>query len=435
MDAEGQFASYYEEVNRNVRRNFSLNALDGILFTFGFAFVDLASVLPVFIRRLGGSDFLISMIPAAQAIGWMTPQIFISNFVERLRRKKPYVLAVGAWERLPHLLVIALCFIIGSSHPKLLLAACLWAIFTAAMAFGFVNPAWFDLVAKVTPMQHRGKLSAVKIGVGTLLGMGAGWIVELVLDQSGIPFPKNYGWLFAIALFLMSLSLLCLAFVREPVYPVRTPKVRLRDYLRQLPGILRDDTNFRNLLAGTFMHRATIVAVAFYAINALEKFNLPDKWVGRFTIFIMAGRFLSTPVFGFLGDKLGHKMNLVIGAVAHLSAAILAIVAPNEWWYLPVFALVSVGFSSGLVSRFNIVVEFCDPERRPTYLALSNSLLGPTGLIALLGGGLAGTIGYNGLFVIAGLFALGSALCLIFAVSEPRKLCRQPRPAGYNGRM
>jgi MFS family permease len=422
MDSDGQFAAYQSEVSRNVRRNFTFNALDGILFTFGFAFVDLASVVPAFIRRLGGSDFLISVIPAAQAIGWMTPQIFVANFVEGLRRKKPYVIAVGAWERLPHLAVIALCFLLGSSHPHVLIAACLAAVFAAALAFGLVGPAWFDLVAKVTPVRRRGRLSALNVGAGTLLGIGAGWIVERLLADPEIPFPQNFGWLFVLAIVLMSLSLLSLSLVREPVYPVQTQRIPFREYLSRLRIIMKTDRNFRNFLVGTFLQRATIVAVAFYTINALEKFDLPDSWVGRFTVSIMAGRFIGTPIFGLLGDRLGHKINLVIGAMGHFSAAVLAIVAPNEWWYLPVFALVSVGFSSNLVSRFNMVVEFCDPERRPTYLALSSSVLGPTGIVALLGGALASIVGYNGLFVIAGLLALSSAMCLVFGVREPRKL-------------
>ena len=427
MNSDEQFAVYESEVSRDVRRNFTLNALDGILFTFGFAFVDLASVVPAFIRRLGGSDFLISIIPAAQAIGWMTPQIFVANFVEGLRRKKPYVLAVGAWERLPYLGVIVLCFLLGTSLPNLLIGASLAAIFAAALAYGLVSPAWFDLVAKVTPVRSRGRLSALKVGAGTLLGIGAGGIIERVLANPEIPFPQNFGWLFVLGLVLMSLSLVSLSLVREPVYPIQTQKIPFREYLSRLRVILRTDRNFRNFLVGTFLQRATILAVAFYTINALEKFDLPDSWVGRFTISIMAGRFLGTPLFGFLGDRFGHKINLVIGAMGHLAAAVLAIAAPNEWWYLPVFALVSVGFASNLVSRFNMAVEFCEPERRPTYLALANSVLGPTGIVALLGGLFAKVIGYNGLFVIAGLLALSSALCLIFAVREPRKLaaCRQ----------
>ena len=377
MQDHERFDAYHNEVSQNVRRNFRLNALDGILFTFGLAFIDPASVLPAFIRRLGGSNFLIAIIPAAQTIGWMTPQIFVSNFVERLRQKKPYVLAVGAWERLPLLLVIALCFLLGNSQPTLLLSVTLAAFFTTALAFGFVNPAWFDLVAKVTPSRHRGKLFALKVGAGTLLGVGAGLGVERIL-RSPVAFPQNYGWLFVLAFLFMSLSLVCLTFVREPVYPIRTPQVKLKHYLSTLPAIVKEDRNFRSFLAATFFHRATIVAVAFYAINGLEKFGLPDRWVGRFTIFVMVGRLVATPVFGFLGDKLGHKINLVIGSLAHLAAAVLAIIAPEEWWYLPVFALVSVGFSSMEVSRFNIVVDFCDPRRRPTYVALSNSLLAST---------------------------------------------------------
>jgi len=424
MEQNNGFDAYHAEAIQNVRRNFLLNSLDGILFTFGFAFIDPASVVPAFIRRLGGSDFLISLIPAAQAIGWMTPQIFISNFVERLRWKKPYVVALGVWERLPYLSVVPLCFLFGSSHPTLLLWACLGGFFAAPLVSGFDSPAWFDLVAKVTPLRQRGRLSAVKIALGTLLGVGAGWIVERVLDHSHIPFPENYAWLFVMAVFLMGLSLLCISFVREPLYPVENRREKLRDYLSKIPAILKKEKNFRNFIIGTFLQRATVISLAFYSINGLVKFQLPDKWVGTFTVCIMGGRLLVTPVFGFLGDRYGHKINLVVGSLAYLGASVLAIFAPNKWSYLPVFALFSTGYSSDLVSRFNMAVEFCTPERRPTYVALSNTLLGPTGILALLGGLMVPVIGYNGLFVISGLFALSSALWMIAAVREPRKLPR-----------
>ncbi len=421
MHSEKTFEAYRHEVRQNVRWNFLFNSLDGILFVLALAFIEPGSVLPAFIRRLGGSDFLVSVIPAAQAMGWMTPQIFISNFVERLSRKKPFVVGMGVVERLPYLSIIALCFLLASSQHLVLLVVCLSAIFGAALASGFNSPGWFDMVTKVTPLRHRGKLSAVRMTVGTLLGIGAGWVVEWVLDQSHISFPRNYGFLFVTALFFMSLSLVCMASVREPVYPGRHERLTLRNYLSKLPAILKKEKNFRNFLVGTFLQRATFIALAFYAINGLEKFGLPDKWVGRFTVSIMVGRVLATPVFGLLGDRFGHKINLVVGAVAHFAAAVFAITAPNEWSYLPAFALASVGVSADQVSRFNMVAEFCEPARRPTYIALSNSLLGPTACIVLLGGAFVKTLGYDGLFVIAGLFALGSAACLVFGVREPRK--------------
>jgi predicted MFS family arabinose efflux permease len=57
--------------------------------------------------------------------------------------------------------------------------------------------------------------------------------------------------------------------------------------------------------------------------------------------------------------------------------------------------------------------------------------MGPTGIVALLGGAFANVLGYNGLFVIAGLLALSSAVCLIFAVREPRKLAVTSQFGGW----
>jgi MFS family permease len=66
-------------------------------------------------------------------------------------------------------------------------------------------------------------------------------------------------------------------------------------------------------------------------------------------------------------------------------------------------------------------MEYCTSAERPTYFAVSNSLLSPLLLSGVVGGALATVIGYQGLFWISG----GLGIILILAarrLRDPRSL-------------
>ena len=74
------------------------------------------------------------------------------------------------------------------------------------------------------------------------------------------------------------------------------------------------------------------------------------------------------------------------------------------------------------VSALNIILEFCEPEDRPTYIGLTNTLLAPVLILApILGGWLATVAGYNGLFIVTLVVSLIGGLMMAFWVREPRR--------------
>jgi hypothetical protein len=46
-----------------VRRNFVLNVCDGAFFIFGLSFASRTSVLPLFVKRIGGDNLAVGLIP------------------------------------------------------------------------------------------------------------------------------------------------------------------------------------------------------------------------------------------------------------------------------------------------------------------------------------------------------------------------------------
>ena len=69
----------------------------------------------------------------------------------------------------------------------------------------------------------------------------------------------------------------------------------------------------------------------------------------------------------------------------------------------------------------NIVLEFCEPEDRPTYMGLSSTLLAPSRALGpVLGGWLATLIDYRGMFLVALALSLVGGVMLLVWVREPR---------------
>ena len=95
-------AKYFKEplfLNPEVRRNFLLNWMDGAFFAFGMSFVPVMTVLPVFVRQVGGNNITVALVQVIWIIGVNFPQIFIANYTRQLPYKKPFFLKTAALQR------------------------------------------------------------------------------------------------------------------------------------------------------------------------------------------------------------------------------------------------------------------------------------------------------------------------------------------------
>ncbi|MCB9161222.1 MAG: MFS transporter, partial [Caldilineaceae bacterium] len=110
-------------------------------------------------------------------------------------------------------------------------------------------------------------------------------------------------------------------------------------------------------------------------------------------------------------------------AFAIATAALVALLAASLTWLIVTFALLGAYVAADAVSALNIILEFCAPEDRPTYIGLTNTLLAPVLIVApLIGGWLATWAGYGGLFITSMTIATLGGLLLALWVHEPRRL-------------
>jgi MFS family permease len=73
------------------------------------------------------------------------------------------------------------------------------------------------------------------------------------------------------------------------------------------------------------------------------------------------------------------------------------------------------------VSGILVLLEFCGPERRPTYAGIANTAVGVAAIAGpLLATWLAG-IGYRWLFAVSAVVGLAAWIAMRWLVQEPRK--------------
>jgi len=408
-----------------LRQNVVANIVDGGMYAFGISFVSLQTVVPVMVKHISDSDFAVGLVPVLWTAGFNFPQIFIANHAQRFPYKMRLFLQTAFLQRVPWLLLALLSFfMLGRLSPTSGTFFFFFLFTLAAVTGSLCFPIWFDLIAKLTPVDLRGRLFAARNLVGGILGVLAGLVVERVLAE--IAYPLSYGVLFTLACLFMWVSYWALTRLKEEAPSAVAEEVHILEYYRNLPRILKGQKNFRNFLISDALLIAATMAGAFYAVHAIQKFSLNDSSAGLFTVMIMCSTIIGNMFFGTIADRYGHKVNLVLAAASTALSCFAAVLAADQRLYLIVF--VGMAFQIGLsgISRLSIVAELCSEEERPTYIALTNLVTSPFVLFGLVAGGIAGRFGYDAVFLIAGLLAVASALWMAFKVEEPRETVGRP---------
>ena len=166
---------------------------------------------------------------------------------------------------------------------------------------------------------------------------------------------------------------------------------------------------------------ASTMATGFLAVYAVQHWGLSDAQAGTFTVSLLVGQAISNLLFGVLADRKWHKIILEISALSAALAVAIALTAPAPLILHASFALAGCAIAGFYQSGMMIAMEFGRPEIQATYIGMNSTVRGASaGIAPLMGGWLAATVGYPGLFVVA--FAMGviGFAVMRFAVQDPR---------------
>ena len=411
------------EIEQNYKHNFIVNFIDGSTFWFGASFFAYRTILPVYIANLTDNEFAIALLSTIIATGWLLPQLFTANWVQRLPLKKYAPVNVGFWsERIPILLLVPTAWL-ATISKELSLVLSLILIAWHVLGAGAIAVGWQDMLAKIFPLDRRGKFFGITNFGGTATGVLGASTVAWLLGR--YKFPHGYVLAFTAGSIFILISWFALRLTREPFVEPKGPPPTQQEYWRQLPNIIRTDLNFRRFLIAQIFTGGGSIAIGFLAVYAIQKWGLPDSQAGLYTVAMLIGQALSNLVFGWLADRKGHKIILEISLLATVLSLGVAALAPSDIWFYLVFWLTGVSAAGVFLSGIMIIFEFCEPDIRPTYIGLNNTFIGAVAIaMPFIGGWLIRSFSYPIMFTFTFAICSIGLVLLRFWVQEPRHVQR-----------
>lgn len=425
MSTSASVAFEQKEVARHLRRNYLAHSLEGGFFIGGIAFVHPQTLLPRIIERLGGPDWIIAASPILLMLGFFTPSLFITHRLERLRFLKPFVMAVGALQRLPYLVVgVALAF--AEPHGGFALALVVLAPLASGLAGGISVTAWREYVAKSIPPDRRASLWAIRFVLGALIGVAAGQGVSYVLGRHEE--MQAYGMLHLGVFGAMTLSYVVFAFTREPNLDSTRSHAcaSFWDYTRNVRHLVRRDRNLRPYLACRALFSGLYVVLPFLSLHTLEVLHMPDEYLGRLLMYQMGGSLLGNTLAGVLGDRYGGRCLMLLSQAGSVLVALGATVLSTPAGFESLFFGLGLAVGFGGVGMPTLDMEMSDFAQRMSYQTVIgfSHLLGMVGAVMIAAVSRRLSTDFETLACIAAAMMIGS-LALLLRLPEPRRASRE----------
>jgi MFS family permease len=406
---------------KHLRYNVTVGLMDGGTFGIALGFASFGTILPLFVASMTDSVTLIGLVPAIHAAGWLMPQLFTASRTSRLRRFKSTVLKLTIHERIPFLGFAAIALLL----PKIGLQAGLILTFLLltwqGLGGGFTANPWTSMISKIIPSEYRGTFFGTQAAVANLFISGAAIAAGYVLYWYQAPF--NFAVCFFVAALFFTISWFALAFTREPSDNEKVIEEYPTPLWQGAKKILKRDINFNWFLVARTLSQFATMGFAFYIVYALRHFDMDEVTAGFLTATLTISQTVANAGMGWLGDKVGHRAMLIIGAGAATLSSLLAWFAPSLAWFFPIFILTGFANVSIWTNGMTMTVDFSNEAERPFYIGLAQTLTAPATMIApLIGGWIADTQGFGITFGVSTFLSIVMMAILIFLIKEPRKI-------------
>ena len=399
-------------------QNQKFNNLHEFFWGFGSAFHTVYAVVPLFLKELGSPEVIASSSAGLFSIIIALPMLIIAALTRNIVNMKRMVISV-------HCLILLIAFLMGyvftfsefGENPNS------WKIYFTlfifyALSIGIIVPIWADFLEKTTKRSLRGTFFGIGFAFNSVGAFGGGIVLKYLL-QSNTPFPRNFGYGFIILFMCLLLGTLVFYFYKEKSY--NRPYKSLKAFKVETKDIITNRPNFHRYLFSRVFYCSTLPAIGLYAIYCQNKFNFDISEVGSFTILNVISMGVFSYVSGYVGDKYGHKISMLLAYSFHLLAVVLALFSKNMFWVYGIFIALGAGQGSFMPSAMNLIYDFANKDDKKTYMALIDTFLAPFAILFI------GAIGFlvNGnkfvlSFYIIGLCLIAAIIILHFFVKDPR---------------
>lgn len=384
------------------KKNFLNVQIDGIAIGLASA---ASPFLPVFLARLGATNFQVGLLTAMPGLTGLFLAIFVGRFLQTQRQVVP-------WYSAGRLLVVSCYALTGLvpfivSHEFQVLAILLiWAFATLPQTL--VNVSFSVVMNAVAGPRHRYDLMSRRWSTLGFVQAVTVAIVGQVLDRLG--FPINYQVVF-IGLSLGGL----ISFYYSshitlpdavPVTPSKGESVRAR--MKNFVGLIRGQPAFVSFMLKRFVFvSGTTLGMPLFPLYYVRQAQATDAWIGAINMTHTAIMLIGYLFWSRQSKARGGRFVLLWTTfVIALYPIVTAFTAQVEW--LVVYAAIAGIFQAGLdLVFFDELMKTFPAPYSATFVSIAQSLQYLSMVAApLVGALLADQIGLGGALIVSGALRL-----------------------------
>jgi hypothetical protein len=374
-----------------------------------------ATFLPVFLTRLGASNFQIGLLTSMPALTGLLLSIILGRFLQR----QPKVVPWFSGARLGVIMCYALTGLVSMIVPenfRVVAVLLIWALATLpqtmlSITFSVVMNAIAGPKGRFELMSRRWSILGFTTSATVIL-------IGQALDRLGFPF--NYQVVF------MGLSLgglISYYFSSHIKLPSNdsieaAPKKRfsLVEQYKEYMGVIRAEKPFISFVIKRFVFLSgTTLAIPLFPIYFVRVVKASDSWIAGITTAQTAVMILGYFIWTQQSRARGSRRVLLITTLGlSVYPAVVAVITQS--WTIAIIAGISGIFQAGLdLVFFDELMNTIPPQFSATFVSFAQSLQYLSSIVApLIGTYLADHISVSAALIIAGAVRLIGFLMFFF---------------------
>ena len=405
------------------RRNALYYALGEGIWGLGVGLVAPLTVLPLLIAALGGGAIEIGLMYSIVTAGFLITQPVGTLLWQHGGGKRSFLLTYWTLTTVPVFLAGAavMWLLAGNPDSRGLARALIMALFALRVFLtGAALPLWQDWVYGLFSVRSRGRAAGLW-AAASALGISVAAAAAAKISQA-FSFPLGYALLFAGAAVFFGASMGAFGSVSAGQPRPSESRPTLRELLGWFRHSLRE-VNYTHFLFARVLLAFGAGAMTFVAVHfsSAEGGGLSGATVIALGAFLTLAQAAACLWLGFVGDRAGHRIGVLCGAMAQLAGLAIAFFGQGPLACTLSFVCLGVACGAAIVSHNQMNYETCPHENRVVHITLSNLVLGPFVAAVPVGAGyLVMHIGRANTFAVSLVPTVLAILWLLVRVRDPR---------------
>lgn len=367
-------------------------------------------IIPWLFGSLGVPAVFTGFLVPIREGGVLLPQLLVAAAVRHLAIRKN-VWLIGAC--LSALSLFGMALVSVSLDGSAAGGAIILMLIIFSLSRGLCSVSAKDVLGKTVSRSRRGALMGWSASLSGFIIIGLGlWLGTLDPEEAGF---NVFAGLLITGGILWCVAALSFSIIQEQPGATEGGGNALSVALRQL-RLLVDDLPFRRYVLSRTLLLSVALAPPFYVLVAQQQSQADLLGLGALIIANGLASSLSSPVWGYLGDKSSRGVMTIAATGAGLLGVFTFTAVIFEWRWITseiglatIFFVLNVMHGGVRLGRKIYLVDMATGENRAAYVAVSNTVIG----MMMLAGGLIGLIAdwlsAEALVLLLGLLALLAA--------------------------